>query len=145
MTPNRLPTLDELALLGLSEGASLPGGGTCLHGVYFSGSSTSEGYVSEFSAALGQSLEQGSLNLRLRVPVQLTEPKLILIQDEEWDAVPAVLNECAVGFHAWKRANHDSTFLEVFAPVKLAEAISLSNGDRVAIRLLAGRYLSPPG
>ena len=138
----RLPTPAELALLGLSEGSALPSGGHSTHGVYFTGTGTSRSYVADLNRELGHSMVSGSLNLRLCSPTTLSVPRVLVIGGQQWEAVPVLLEDCAVGVHAWRKDLHDSTFLEVFAPLRLAPLLGLECGDRVAVRLLAGTDLA---
>jgi CTP-dependent riboflavin kinase len=102
---------------------------------------TSHFYVDDLSRELGTQMFRGSLNVRLCETVVLPRPRQLSIAQEQWEAVPVILNECAVGVHAWKHAIHDPTYLEVFAPIKLVPVLGLENGDRVVVRILPGSQL----
>ncbi len=141
MNHSRRPTTTELALLGLTEESPLPAGGHSTYGVYFTRTSTSHFYVDDLSRELGTHMFRGSLNLRLCEAVVLLRPRQLSIAQEQWEAVPVILNESAVGVHAWKHAIHDQTYLEIFAPIKLVPVLALENGDRVAVRMLPGSQL----
>jgi hypothetical protein len=141
MNHDRRPTTEELALLGLTEGLTLPTDGQIALAVYFTGSSTSRAYVKHLERELGLRLFPGTLNLRLYKTIVLCQPSQFVVAGEQWEAVPVILNECAVGVHAWKCVEHDYTFLEVFAPHQLAPALGLKNGDSVFTRMLSGEAL----
>ena len=138
----RMPTPSELALLGLSEGDDLPGGGLTLSGTYFTASGTSHRYLPDLRAALGCELYEGSFNLRVETDVDFIKPREADIRRESWDLVPVVLEECTVGVAGRKRAKHDPRFIELFSPVKLRSALDVTiDGAAVRFRVLEGRLL----
>jgi hypothetical protein len=134
-------TPPEMVLLGLKPGARLPKEGLTIPAVYFTGSGSSKRRAQQLAAWLHVALAEGSFNLRLREPIALEAPQSLELDCEDWQAVPVVLNESAVGVHAWRRERHDGTFLEVFAPVRLAEVLGATRGDVVSVRLLPGHRL----
>ena len=141
MRHERMPTTEEMALIGLTEGATLPWGGQIALAVYFAGCDTSRAYVKHIEKELGLPLFSGTMDLRLYKTVVLCQPSQFVIADEQWEAVPVILDECAVGVHACKCVGYDHTFLEIFAPQELARALGLKNGDIVFTRILPGYEL----
>lgn len=109
--------------------------------IYCAGTHTSANYIGQLNPlltpAFGATLYEGSLNLWAYEPVAFPKPRT----DGPWWFVPVVLREKAVGIAARTPETDPHRFIEVYAHKKIAEALKLSPGDLVAIRLMPGTLL----
>ena len=80
---------------------------------------------------------EGSLNLWADSPVGLSAPAKAEVEGIQWGFVPIILAGSEIGLVA-RRPEQDTRFLEVFARYKLADRLGVTEGDRLAVRLLSG-------
>ncbi len=103
-----------------------------------------DGFTPVFESLYGVTLAAGSLNLRMRAPVEWEDPIVLDIGGRHWEFCPVVLEEREVGvaFRADRRAGD---LLEIASTTHLRTALGgLDDGASVAIRLLPGWDLRPP-
>jgi hypothetical protein len=137
-------TPEELALLGLRPGDPLPGGGQRVVAAYQSGHGSASVHTQAlapyFRGRWGVELWPGSLNLHAQIEVEMANPHLY----QDWMMCPIILEERAVGVVCRKNTEL-LKFLEVVAPVQLSVCLGLSLFERVAVRVLSGKFLVSPG
>ncbi len=129
----------------LQSGAPFPIGGLELTVTYCTGTQTSYHHLPILSPVLctvfGRSLYEGSLNLHAPGPVRFPAPAKRMLVGEEWLFAPVVLAEAEVGVAVRKSTSGDISFIEVFAPDKLAPRPGLTPGAKLILRILPGDVL----
>ena len=102
-----------------------------------------EGYRRQFSEKLGFEPSPGTLNLKLQEPFTLHDSDYIEIEgfSEEGRSFggcicrPVRIGGIRGAIVRPERTGYPSTLLELIAPVKLREALGLSDGDEVEVVL----------
>lgn len=111
---------------------------------------TLDGYFEQFQTKLGYKPYPGTLNVEIVEGSRNRFEKLTPIVIDEWDdgedsygavhCYPATLKsaegleENQTHILIPKRTDHDDTVLELIAPVKLRDALGLSDGSKVTIQ-----------
>jgi hypothetical protein len=108
-----------------------------LYGTVVSGrgnaSAVIRGNMDELTSALGTELVQGSLNLVLQQPVKLAPARSVSVDGGRRLFWPATIEAIGVWAYRWPHA--PLHVLEVVAPVRLREALGLSDGSPLTLTL----------
>ena len=141
------PTSDELRLLGLLSGASLPSGGQHLELTVCSGHGSAKVWTDAlgpfFLQRFGITLVDGSLNLRSENAIDWDSPFQTPAANMIWELCPLILAERAIGV-AFRANPLEPRYLEVLSPTRLRERLDQAkDGDRFHCRLLSGSALAP--
>ena len=138
-------TSDEMALVGLASGDSLPNGGFARDATVRSGHGSAKNWLEIFGAQLSErfriDMYAGSLNLWFTEPIELPNPWVISEDGIQAGFCPLILDEKAIGL-AFRTQDGNPLFLEVFSPVKLRDRLSLDDGTGVRVRILSGEILA---
>ena len=141
---SKTPSPAEMALLGLKSGDRFPVGGYSLVVTVQSGSGTADRWTTMFgpvfSDRCGISLHPESLNLWADGNVSWDQPREISVAAGIGEFCPVILEELAVGV-AFRMNRLTLRYLETVSPVSLRNQMNLRDGQRIAVRILPGRFL----
>ena len=130
-----------MALLGLKSGDSLPSGGYSLMVTVQSGSGPADTWTKLFGPVFaercGITLHSESLNLWAGNNISWDRPREIAIEAGTAELCPVILDESAVGV-AFRMNRQALRYLETMSPISLRSRLNLSDGQRIAVRLLPG-------
>ena len=128
----------------LRSGAAFPTPAEIIPAVYRRGTQTSRLYLPSLNPILtpifGRELFPGSLNLHSAGDVDFPFPAVVSIAGQSWTFIPVVIQGRQVAVAA-RKGGQAASFLEIYSPTGIVDALGLTVGCTVDVAIYSGRHL----
>lgn len=88
----------------------------------------------------GRELFPGSLNLHSADAIDFPFPAVVSIGGQSWSFIPVVIQGQQVAVAA-RKGGQAASFLEIYSPTGIVDALGLTVGGTVEVAIYSGRHL----